>query len=320
VPRLSQTRAYVALFLIASLWGTFPATAKLALTDLPPTLMTAIRCAIAGAFLAVLLVRSGAETSRALTTEAVRAFFVLGVAGLVVSTQISYWGIYTTSAANAAILQATAPVMVALGARVYLGERLRRRQRIGALVSALGVLLVVTQGRLADLTPAALHLGDFLTLLSLVGWTVYTVFGKRVLAAHSPVLTTTAAYVCGTLVLVPLAIATAPLTPRPHLASAVAWAVLLYHAIPGAIAHFWWYAAVERVGPSRAAVFMNVTPVVGIAAAAVLVGETIGAWQAGGAAMVLAGVALTTGGRGRPSTGGAATPRRSRGAPRHTDS
>jgi drug/metabolite transporter (DMT)-like permease len=303
VPRLSQTRAYVALFLIASLWGTFPATAKLALTDIPPTLMTAIRCAIAAAFLAVLLLRSAAETTRALTAEAVRAFFVLGVSGLVVSTQISYWGIYTTSAANAAILQAAAPVMVALGARLYLGERLRRLQRIGVTVSTLGVLLVVTQGRLADLSPEALRLGDFLTLLALVGWTVYTVFGKRVLAGHSPVLTTTAAYVCGTLVLVPLAIVTAPLTPPPRLGSALAWAVLLYHALPGAVAHFWWYAAVERVGPSRAAIFMNVTPVVGIGMAGVLIGEEIGRWQIGGAVMVLAGVALTTGGRTvRPSS------------------
>lgn len=302
MPRLSQTRAYVALFLIASLWGTFPATAKLALTDIPPTLMTAIRCAIAAAFLSVLLLRSAAETSRALTAEAVRAFFVLGVSGLVVSTQLSYWGIYTTSAANAAILQATAPVMVALGARLYLGERLRRLQRVGVTVSTLGVLLVVTQGRLAELTPEALRLGDFLTLLALVGWTVYTVFGKRVLAGHSPVLTTTAAYVCGTLVLVPLAIVTAPLTPPPRLGSALAWAVLLYHALPGAVAHFWWYAAVERVGPSRAAIFMNITPVVGIGMAGMLVGEEIGRWQIGGAAMVLAGVALTTGGRTvRPS-------------------
>jgi drug/metabolite transporter (DMT)-like permease len=111
------------------------------------------------------------------------------------------------------------------------------------------------------------------------------------------VLTTTAAYVCGTLVLVPLAIVTAPLTPPPRLGSALAWAVLLYHALPGAVAHLWWYAAVERVGPSRAAIFMNVTPVVGIGMAGVLVGEEIGRWQIGGAAMVLAGVALTTGGR-----------------------
>jgi drug/metabolite transporter (DMT)-like permease len=302
VPRLSQTRAYVALFLIASLWGTFPATAKLALVDLPPTLMTAVRCAIAASFLSVLVLRSGFDAARELNADAVRAFFVLGASGLVVSTQISYWGIYTTTAANAAILQATAPVMVAIGARAYLGERLRPRQRVGVLVSMVGVLLVVTEGRLADLAPGELRLGDFLTLLALVGWSVYTVYGKRVLAGHSPMLTTAGAYVCGTLVLVPLAVVTAPVTPPPRLGSTVAWIVLLYHAVPGAVAHLWWYAAVQRVGPSRAAIFMNVTPVVGIGMAALLVGEDIGPWQIGGAALVLSGVALTTGGRsvGRP--------------------
>jgi drug/metabolite transporter (DMT)-like permease len=297
VLRLSQTRAYVALFLIATLWGTFPATSKLALADIPPTVLTAIRCAIAAALLSALALRAGFDAARELSADAVKAFFILGTAGFVVSTHISYWGIYTTSAANAAILQATAPVMVALGARAYLGERLRGTQRVGVGISMLGVLLVVTEGRLAELAPSELRLGDFLTLLALVGWTVYTVYGKRVLRGHSPALTTTAAYVCGTLILVPLAIVTAPLTPRPRLGSAVAWAVLLYHAIAGAIAHLWWYAAVERVGPSRAAIFMNVTPVVGIAAAALLVGEEIGPWQIGGAAMVLGGVALTTGGR-----------------------
>ena len=297
MPRLSQTRAYVALFLIATLWGTFPATSKLALADIPPTLLTAIRCAIAAGLLSALALRAGFDAARELSGDAVKAFFILGTAGFVVSTHISYWGIYTTSAANAAILQATAPVMVALGARAYLGERLRTKQRLGVGISMLGVLLVVTEGRLAELAPSELRLGDFLTLLALVGWTVYTVYGKRVLSGHSPALTTTAAYVCGTLILVPLAIVIAPLTPRPRLGSAVAWAVLLYHAIAGAIAHLWWYAAVERVGASRAAIFMNVTPVVGIAAAALLVGEEIGPWQIGGAAMVLGGVALTTGGR-----------------------
>jgi drug/metabolite transporter (DMT)-like permease len=297
VPGLSQTRAYVALLLIASLWGTFPATSKLALADIPPTLLTAVRCAVAAAFMSVLVLRAGFDAARALTADSVKAFFVLGTAGFVVSTHISYWGIYTTSAANAAILQATAPVMVALGARAYLGEQLGGTQRVGVAVSMLGVLLVVTQGRLAELAPSELRLGDFLTLLSLGGWTVATVYGKRVLSAHSPALTTTAAYVCGTMVLIPLAIVTAPFMPRPRLASPVAWAVLLYHAIPGAVAHLWWYAAVERVGPSRAAIFMNVTPVVGIGMAALLVGEEIGPWHVGGAAMVLAGVALTTRGR-----------------------
>jgi len=294
VPRLSQTRAYVALLLIAALWGTFPATSKLALADLPPTLLTAIRAIVASAFLVALLLRSGADAVRAPAPDTVRAFFVLGVAGVVLSMHIAYWGIYTTTAANAAILQAASPIMIALGARVYLGERLRRVQQAGVLLSMFGVLLVVTEGNLAELAPSEWRLGDFLTLLGLTAWTVYTVYGKRVIATVPPALATTGGYVCGTLVLLPFAIVTLPFMPRPRLTSAVAWLVLVYHAVLGAIAHLWWYAAVERVGPSRAAIFLNVTPLVGIALAAVLLGEPIGPWQIGGVALVLGGVALTT--------------------------
>src|SRR5262249_14584251 len=120
------------------------------------------------------------------------------------------------------------------------------------------------------------------------------VYGKRLIATVPPALATTGGYVCGTLVLLPFAILTLPFMPRPRLASPVAWLVLFYHAVLGAIAHLWWYAAGGGVGPSRASSFLNVTPLVGIGLAAALLGEPIGPWQLGGVALVLAGVALTT--------------------------
>jgi drug/metabolite transporter (DMT)-like permease len=294
VPRPSQTRAYAALLLIATLWGTFPATGKLAVQDFPPVFLTAIRSVIASSFLVILLVRSGAEAVRGLGPDSIRAFIVLGVCGLVLSTQLSYIGYAYTTAANAAILQAATPVMVALGARAYLGERLRRRQQLGVVVSALGVLVVVTQGRLWRLRLEDLRAGDFITLIGLVAWTTYTVYGKRVVTTHSPALVTTAAYVAGTGVLVAEAALTAPLFPRPVLTSTRAWAIVVYHALLGAIAHIWWYRAVDRVGASRAAVFLNITPIVGVLLAATLLQEPVGIWEILGTGLVLAGVTLTT--------------------------
>src|SRR5262249_7731629 len=267
-PPLSQKRAHVAVLLIAALWGTFPAASELPLAELSPTLLTPIRALVAPPVFLAPLLRTCAGPVRAPPPPPGRAFFVLGVAGVVLSMHIAYWGIYTTTAANAAILQAASPIMIALGARLYLGERLRRMQQAGVLLSMLGVLLVVTEGNLAELAPSEWRLGDFLTLLGLSAWTVYTVYGKRLIATVPPVLATTGGSVWGTLVLLPFAILTLPFMPRPRLASAVAWAVLVYHAVLGAIAHWWWYAAVERVGASRAAIFMNVTPLVGIALAA----------------------------------------------------
>ncbi len=66
------------------------------------------------------------------------------------------------------------------------------------------------------------------------------------------------------------------------------------------MAHVWWYRAVEVVGPSRSAIFMNLQPIVGIALAAALLGERVGLWQVLGTACILAGVGLTTQGARRP--------------------
>ena len=294
MPEASQTRAYLALLAIMVLWGSYPAMAKLAFRDFPPVFLTMLRCGIASLFLVGLLLRSGEATTRGLTPAATRAFLVLGIAGLYLSMQLTYLAIYYTSAANVVILSAATPVMVAVAARFYLGEQLRRVQWVGVGVSALGVLVILTKGRLAALRIDELRAGDFINLISISGWTAYTVYGKRVLGAFSPALATTGAYVMGTLLLIPTAALTAPLFPAPRLTSALAWTVVLYQALAGAVAHVWWYRAVEVVGASRSAIFMNLQPLIGVALAAVLLAEPVTLWQLMGALFVLGGVALTT--------------------------
>jgi drug/metabolite transporter (DMT)-like permease len=294
VPGASQTRAYVALLVIAVLWGSYPATAKLALEDFPPSFLAAVRCTLASAFLVTLLLRSEPDSVRLVTPAALRAFLVLALAGIWGSTQITYLGLYFTTASNAALLQTATPVVVAVAARLYLGERLAPVQWLGVAVSATGVLLVITEGRLTALQPGDLRAGDFITLVSLSGWSLYTVYGKRVLARYSPILATTGAYVVGTILILVTAAVTAPLFPAPRLDSATAWAVVVYQGLVGAVAHVWWYRAVHVVGPSRAAIFMNLQPVVGVLLAALLLAEEIGPWHIIGGALVLGGVALTT--------------------------
>ena len=45
----------------AALWGSYPATAKLALVDFPPFFLAAVRCTAASCFL-LLLARSSSDT------------------------------------------------------------------------------------------------------------------------------------------------------------------------------------------------------------------------------------------------------------------
>jgi len=242
-----------------------------------------------------MLAHSGEATFSALTPAALTAFGVLAITGVVGSMNLTYLSLYYTTATNVVLLQVATPVMVALGARVYLGERLSRPQWIGVWLSIAGVALIITRGRLANLRPGQLQVGDLINLASMLCWSSYTVYGKRVLATYSPTLATTAAYVLGTIVLIPIAILTVPLFPAPRWSSGLAWLVILYQAVLGAVAHVWWYRAVDVVGPSLASVFMNLQPVVGLVLAALLLAEGVGAWQVAGGLLVLAGVALTTG-------------------------
>ena len=295
----SHARAYVALLVIAVLWASCPAAIKLALRDMPPLVLAALRCTIASLFLVTILLRSGADTTRALAPGALRAFFVLGVVGMYVSTQGSYLAIALSTVSNI-ILQAASPVMVSLGARFYLGEQLHRMQWLGVVVSASGVLLVITNGRWLRLRPEDVHAGDLLNLVTLAGWSAFTVYSKHVLASYTPVMVTTGACIAGTLLIIPTAIVTAPLFPAPRFGSPVAWMVVVYQALFSAVAHVLWSRAIHVVGPSRAAVFMNVQPVIGLVLAALLLREQIGFWQLAGGGCVLAGVALTTRARTRP--------------------
>jgi drug/metabolite transporter (DMT)-like permease len=294
VPGGSQTRAYVALLLIVALWGSFAPTSKLALAAFPPFFMVTVRMLIASGFLVVRLGRLGDEDVRALGARDLPTFLFLGLMGFFGSMTLTYLGIYLTTASSAVILQTASPITVALGAWLYLGERLRPIQWAGIALSAAGVLLVVTRGRVFTVRVTDLHAGDFIQLLGITCWTVYTVYGKRVMGRYSPSVATTAAYVCGTVILLPVALLAAPAFPRPDLSSLLAWGIVSYHAVLGAVAHVWWYEGIRTIGASRAAIFTNLQPIVGLGLAALLTDEQIGLWQILGGALVLGGVVLTT--------------------------
>jgi drug/metabolite transporter (DMT)-like permease len=62
----------------------------------------------------------------------------------------------------------------------------------------------------------------------------------------------------------------------------------------GGLAHVWYYAAIRAVGASRSVVFMNLSPLVGVLLATLLLGEALQPGHLAGGAVVLLGVFLTT--------------------------
>lgn len=288
---LSDRAAYLLLILVTAMWGSYFPLTKLALREIPPLTFVALRFSLAAPFLWLLLlparraVRSGRGD--------LAPFLFLGFSGYVLGTALTYVGVYLTTAINASLIQAAAPVMVAVVSAVFLKEALRPVNWAGVSLSVLGVLLIVSGGTPGRLLQGSFHSGDLVLIVSQVGWAAYTIYGRTVLKRYSPAVATTYAYTVAALVLVPISLLEAPLAPLLD-ASLVTWGIILFQALLGGLAHVWYYAGVRAVGASRSVVFMNLSPLVGVLLATLLVGETLRGGHLVGGGVVLVGVFLTT--------------------------
>lgn len=289
--RLVQT--YLLLVLVMVIWGSYPALVKVALRDMPPLTLAALRCTLASGLLAGLFWRASRGGAQPITRADLPGLALLGVSGITLSTGSYYLAIQLTTASNAVILTATTPVFVAMGGHLFFGERLRGVQWAGVVCSALGVLLTVTRGevRLLEAPPRP---GDGIALFGQVAWATYTLYGKRVLGRLSPEAATLGAYLVGTACLVPLAVIVAPAFPPARLGSPWAWGVVVFQGTLGTLSHIWYYRGVQAVGPAVSAIFMNLQPLAGVALATLIVGESVSASQGLGALAILTGVWMTT--------------------------
>jgi drug/metabolite transporter (DMT)-like permease len=289
---VTERRAYLLLLAVILIWaGNFPLS-KLGLGELPPTTITAIRAVIAApVFLG--LARWRAPLGRALDVRDLVAFAVLGLTGLVGNTTVWYWGMQSTTPLNAGIVGATAPIFVSLASWLVLGDRLRARNWLGVALSVAAVLVTVAKGSLTVLLALAVNRGDLIVLGSQALWVVYSIYTRLAPSGLPPAWVMAGSHIVSAIVLVPLSLALDPPWSSP-LAAPRGWAVVLYGALPVTLGHLWYYGIVRTIGPARAATCLNLMPFLVIAMTWAILGEPVHAYHLAGAALVIAGVFLTS--------------------------
>jgi len=284
--------AYALLLGVALLWaGNYP-LAKIGLHELGPVTMSALRALIAAPLL-VLVSRLIEGPLPPLARRDLIAVVVLAVSGFVGNSALWYVGLRLTSPANAGILGAASPVVVALAAAAWLRERVSPVNLAGIGLTLVAVLLTIAQGSPRTLLTLSVNRGDVIILVSQSLWVVYTLYSRANLSTFSPLQMLAGAHVVAAGLLVPMALVERPWHAFAH-ASWVGFSVVLYSAFLGTPAHIAFYQAVRTVGPSRAAVFMNLIPFMVLGLSWLMLGEPIHWYHWVGAIGVIGGVVLTT--------------------------
>jgi len=289
---VTHRNAYVLLLVVALIWaGNFP-LAKLGLAELGPLTLAALRALIAAPLL-VLASRVLEGPLPPITRRDLTAVIVLALTGFVGNSTLWYTGLRFTSPANAGILGAAAPVVVALAASAWLRERLSPINLVGITLTMAAVLLTIARGSFQILLTLSVNRGDLIILASQMAWVTYTLYSRANRSTFSPLQMLAGAHIVAAGLLLPAALLERPWQSLPGL-SWLGVTVVLYSALLGTPGHIGFYQAVRTVGPGRAAVFMNLVPFLVLGLSWLMVGEPIRWYHWIGAGGVIVGVALTT--------------------------
>ena len=287
------------------IWGTNYVIVKRAFLEIDPQAFNAIRMVVASTVFVAAMVAirrwpfepraDGSFVSVLYTPSRMARRDLMGLAALGVFGQClyQYWfvgGLARTSVANAALMLAATPVLIALISAALGEERVTWTHWVGALLSLTGIYAVVGTGlRVGGTT----WVGDLMMLGAVCCWAIYTLGSRPLMTRHSPVAVTGISMAIGTALYV--------VAVFPHLhavawdrVGAGTWFAIVYSALFAlCVSYTIWYAAVREIGSARTSVYSNLVPVFAMATAAVFLHEPLGVRKILGAAAVLVGVALT---------------------------
>jgi drug/metabolite transporter (DMT)-like permease len=194
-------------------------------------------------------------------------------------------------ASEAVVIAYTMPVWAALLAWLILRERMSPT-RILALVTAFAGIAALMGGNGIAASTAKLP-GIAMVLAGAFAFALATVAAKRVPTAL-PLMTFVALQIG--LGSVPVALA-GLLFEHPQFAalSTTGWALMAYNTLIGfCVAYVCWFAALERLPASVAAIGTMTVPVIGVVASAAALHEPLGIGQIAALGFTLAGVGLAT--------------------------
>ena len=267
------------------IWTGNTLVTKAAAEVIAPAAITFYRWLLAGLVLTPFLIPS-VWRQRALVDAHWPKLALLGCLGMGMYQGLAYEAAKTTSAINMGVVVALMPLLSALLASFFAGEKLRTARIGGAGLSILGLVFLSTHGHPSELLHGAANWGDALMLIAVASNALYGVLLKR---WAIPLSTWQQLYVqigFGVLFTLPFWLF-APSSPI----TAQSLPLIFYAGTLASIGSpYFWMKGIQRLGPARASLFMNLLPIFVALAASTLLNEQLHDYHAVGGLLAVFGV------------------------------
>jgi drug/metabolite transporter (DMT)-like permease len=280
-PRRGRAEAYLALAVLSLVWGYSWVAVKIATRDASPLLVASLRAALG----AVALIAVLAATRRPLRPPPFLPTLVYGLLQTTGFTLAQTLAVSIGEAGKVAILVYTMPLWLALLAWRFLGEKIAGAQKVALALAALGL------GLIASPLGSRSMLANALAVAAGIVWAASAVWVRRVLAKRAYDLLSLTAWqmVWGALALLAITFVS-PVHVRwtPSFIASIAFLSI------GPTAFGWtlWLFILSRLPAGVAGIGSLASPVVGLAFAAVQLGERPSAREMAGIACIIGALAV----------------------------
>ncbi|MDY7575592.1 DMT family transporter [Actimicrobium sp. CCI2.3] len=279
------------------MWAGNAIVGRLVHEMVPPMTLNLVRWVIA---LLILLPLAGSvlRPSSALW-RSWRRFALLGLLGVGLYNSLQYLALQSSTPINVTLVAAGMPVWMMLIGGLFFGATVRRKQMMGAALSIVGVLLVLSRGDVRQLLALQLVSGDLFMIAATIAWSFYSWLLmvpdepaeiRRNWAAFLVAQVSFGVVWSGLFTTVEWTIG------QPHIA--LSWplvAAVLFVAVgPALIAFRCWGAGVQRAGPTIAGFFSNLTPLFAALMSSVFLGELPHLYHFAAFGLIVGGIVLSS--------------------------
>lgn len=285
----------------AVIWASAFTATRVVVQEMPPLSALVVRFAIS-AVIAIGLARAMGQTMR-LTRAEWRTVVVFGLCQNALYLGLNWMGMQWVEASAAAIIASMMPLLVAFAGWAILGERLRPMAVAGLVVGVLGVTIIMG----VRLSHGMNLLGLGMCLAAVVALTVATLAVRTAGGGPNVLMIVGLQMAVGSAALVLPALALEwgrPIDWGVPLVGGLTYSIL----VPGILATFIWFRLVTRIGAVRAAAFHFLSPPLGVAIAALWLGERFGWSDVIGSIIVAIGILMVQLARVPPRPVQAASP------------
>jgi drug/metabolite transporter (DMT)-like permease len=281
----------VMLLTLAFLWGSSFLFIEVALDDVEPPTMMALRLFFgAAALVPVLMAQRGARGAVGDLRAAGRPLWVLGIVNAAVPFTLIAWGQQYIDSGIAAIANASVPIFVVLLAIHFRPSERVTGLRLAGLVAGFVGVAVLTGGEFDGSWSGVA--GTLAVVTASLLYASGALYAQTHVAQVDSIVLATGSAITGTLVLTPLALAQLP----SGFPSWETWASVAVLGLGGmAAGQLLYYVVIDRYGSTRASLVTYLLPVIALILGALILDEPVELTALLGLVLILSGVAFGSG-------------------------